>query len=270
MGYQSSLLWGIGAVSTLLLSTQILKGVSWACSSAMPPDLADASIAQLNSSSVADSASLSVEPVLLLSLTTPLSALSESELEQFSADFQTGIDSWLGLAGLNKKSSPPPLSSELQAYRQNWTAMNPGVAPFLGFWSDGEGYPYSVAIFPTTIENQVCVVEFRPEWSLMLWDEAEGDYTGKDVISEQVLSFSIAILQNGQLRSSQLQMAQLAISQAQDYLFGNTSEFMGVITKEDIIQTVAAVSPPLLATDIPADVQSPIAEAMLAHGCIVE
>ncbi|MBD2459595.1 hypothetical protein H6G89_00935 [Oscillatoria sp. FACHB-1407] len=210
------------------------------------------------------------DPSPLPIVTEPvLPRLSESEIETLQTQLTVGIDTWFGLAGLDKTPAPPPFSEALQAYREQWGAINPDIATFVGFWQNDEAYPYSVTIFPSNTPGQVCVLEFKPEWSLQILNEATGEY-GKDMISEQILSVSIATVQDGHLRSSQVRSVGSATALAR-YGVGEAYPvlFMSIMDDQGTTRTVAAISPPALPAELPESLVPQVSQALSDYGCTV-
>lgn len=200
----------------------------------------------------------------------PLPQLTQAEIETLQANLTQGIATWFGLAGLSKMPAPPPLSDALQNYREVWSAVDADAAAFLGSWHDGEGYPYSVNVFPSRTPGQVCVLEFKPEWSLDIFNEVTGEY-GKDVISEQILTFSIATVQDGQLRSSQVRSVASATAVAR---FGGVEVypvlFMSLMDAQSTPRVVALASPPTLPADLPAATMPSVSQTLVDYGCMTD
>lgn len=201
---------------------------------------------------------------------TSLPLLSNAEVESLQTNLTQAIDTWFGLAGLDKVPQPPPLTNELQNYRDAWTSLHPDVAPFLGQWNNDEAYPYFVSIFPSQTAGEVCVLEFKPEWSLDIFNEVTGEY-GKDVISEQILRFSVATVQDGQLRSSQVRSIDSAIKTA-NYAGGEAYSvlFMSVMDAQNVSRVVALSSPPALPSELPPSLVAPVSQTLNNYGCITD
>ncbi|MDX2215318.1 MAG: hypothetical protein SFY66_18795 [Oculatellaceae cyanobacterium bins.114] len=209
------------------------------------------------------------EPSLPISTASLLPPLSEAEVETLQTQLTLGIDTWFGLAGLDKVPAPPPFSEALQDYRAVWAAVNPDVSTFVGSWHNDEAYPYSLTIFPANTPDQVCVLEFKPEWSLQILNEVTGEY-GTDVISEQILSVSIATVQGGQLRSNQIRSVGSATALAR-YAVGSEPYpvlFMSVIDNQGTIRTVAATSPPTVPAELPESLIPQVTQALSDYGCM--
>jgi hypothetical protein len=200
----------------------------------------------------------------------PLPPLSAAEVGALQTELTHGIDTWFGLAGLNKVSNPPPLMTELQEYRSEWSRVDPRAATFLGSWHDSEGYAYSINIFPSRTLGEVCVLEFRPEWSLDIFNEITGEY-GKDMISEQILTFSVATVDDEQLRSSQVRSVGSAIA-LENYAGGESYPvlFMSVMDDQDIRRVVALASPPTLPSEFPEVLIEPVLQTLDTYGCITD
>jgi hypothetical protein len=196
--------------------------------------------------------------------------LSKAEIKALQTELTQGINTWFGLAGLAKMPPPPPLSKAIQDYRKVWSRVNVDLSTFAGSWESGDDYPYSVTIFPSKTPGRVCVLEFRPENSLQIFNEVTGQY-GKDVISEQILSFSIATLQNGSLRSSQIRSVGSATAVVR-YAVGKPYpvSFMSLMDKQGTPRVVALVAPPTLPTTLPEGWVAPISQALATHGCTTD
>ncbi|MEM1281514.1 MAG: hypothetical protein AAGG53_16175 [Cyanobacteria bacterium P01_H01_bin.152] len=195
----------------------------------------------------------------------PLPRLSEAEIETLQTDLAYGIESWFGWAGLLKIPAPPPLTDAVRNYRETWSVNDLDISNFLGLWRNNQDYPYYVSIFPTQTTGQVCVLEFKPEWSLLTFNEALGEYN-KDVISEQVFAFSMATVENGHLRSHRVRSVGSAVAAARfnDY----PVLLMGLEDNQDITRVVALESPPTLPPDLPEDLVAPVAQTLRYNGCI--
>ncbi|MEB3233708.1 MAG: hypothetical protein VKJ64_22055 [Leptolyngbyaceae bacterium] len=206
-------------------------------------------------------------PILNLN---PLPLLSDAEIEALQTHLTQGIDTWFGLAGINKVPPPPPLTDELRNYQETWRTVNPDIVPFLGQWHNDEAYSYSLTIFPSQTEGEVCVLEFKPEWSLDIFNEVTGEY-GKDIISEQILRFSLATVQDRQLRSSQIRSLDSAMSTA-NYAVGEsyTVLFMSLIDAQNVNRVVALSSPPTLPSELPLPLISPVSQTLNDYGCITD
>lgn len=200
----------------------------------------------------------------------PLPRLTSSEIKRLQADLTQGIDTWFGLAGLAKAVAPPPLSQALQNYRKAWGRNHAQLVTFLGTWRDSADYPYSVSIFPRKTPGQVCVLEFKPEWSLDIINETTGQ-TSKDVISQQILSLSIAKVQGGHLWSSQVRSVGAATAVARfSGVKAYSVLFMGLKDDKGYSHTVALASPPALPPELPQELVAPLSQALLDYGCRTE
>jgi hypothetical protein len=229
----------------------------------LAPDLAP-------STAIAVTPTQTPEPTSSPMRAVALPRLSEVEIRALQTELTQGIDTWFGLAGLSKMVAPPPLSQTLQDYRKAWSAVDADVAPFLGLWRNSEDYPYSLGIFPSRTSGQVCVLEFKPEWSLYIFNEATGEY-GKDVMSEQILSFSIATVQDGHLLSSQIRsvasattIARFTVGEAYPVLL------MGLMDDKATSRVVALSSPPTLPADLPEPLVAPVSQTLSDYGCIMD
>ena len=211
--------------------------------------------------------SVEEESPLPIGSAVPLPRLTEAEIEAILSEVPQSIDAWFDLAGLSKMPAPPPLSETIRDYREAWSMVNVDAVTFLGSWHNGEDYPYSLSVFPSRTPGQVCVLEFQPEWSLDIFNEATGEYA-KDVISEQILSFSIATIQDGHLRSSHVRSVGSATVATRFESYSVL--FMGLIDDQGITRVVALSSPPTLPADLPENLVEPISQALLDHDCITD
>jgi hypothetical protein len=195
-----------------------------------------------------------------------LPALSDRDQAALITEARSQTDYWLGLAGVGKIRNPDPLPDDLEAYRQAWAAVNPAIAPFLGSWRDGEDFPYSVSIFPSPSPNKVCVLEFRPAWNYPLWSEMVGAYIGKEVLLEQILSFSVATVEAGQLRSETLQTATGALFRYEN----SDAQLMGLQDDAGTVHIVAASALPRLPDKFPDTMATQVMHALTTYGCTLE
>ena len=162
------------------------------------------------------------------------------------------IESWLGLAGMRKLPVPPKLDKPLKSFRNQWAKTNPTVTPFLGLWHDVEklddrgnfGNSYFLSIFPSQVQGQACVLQFRPQQTFM-----------GEVEVEQILSLSTAKVINGQLLSSRLRADKSTIVQ-KDFDNGYPAEFLPVLFGQNEIVIFASQSPPQLPHEFPQDLTS--------------
>ncbi|NJN75724.1 MAG: hypothetical protein HC796_05295 [Synechococcaceae cyanobacterium RL_1_2] len=190
-----------------------------------------------------------LEPLL-----PPLTLEEEQTLQE---GLRVGQESWFSLAGLNKLPMPAPLTPELINYRDDWNKINSAIAPFLGIWldeSNGADPAYHLSIFPGKDGGHVCIFEFKPEWSLNLVDE-QGNEVAKDVISEQILSFSVGQVTADQLQSSQLRTSTKAIAPYSSIFDANqTIELMAIMNPQQAIRVTAAAAPPIIPNSLPPEI----------------
>jgi hypothetical protein len=216
---------------------------------------------------------LSAESELLIVLDPLLPELNLFDTSRLRSTLTTGVESWFGLAGLGKLSNPPPLSADLQSYRQGWMTTNPEIAPFLGLWQDDQDSQnrYYISLFPSQLPGKACVLEFKPEWSLRLVDET-GQPTGyKDVISPEILSFSVALVDGDQLRSSQVSMARGAMVLEQFILTEPYPvELMSVLDEEGTIRVLAAADLPRLPPELPDSLQQEVLQVLADQQCVID
>jgi hypothetical protein len=200
----------------------------------------------------------------------PLPRLSDAEIEALQAEVAQSIDIWFDLAGVYAMSPPPSLTDELEDYRKVWSAVNAGVATFLGSWVyiDSAGYFYSVRVFPSRTPGQVCVLEFIPKSSLYIFNEVTGEYV-EDILAEQLLTFSVATVQDGHLRSSQVRSvgsATVVTNYAVDY----PVVFMGLMDDQGTRRVVALASPPALPSELPEALVGSVSQTLYSYGCITD
>ena len=203
-------------------------------------------------------------PALTFSTAPPLPLLSAAEITQLQTDLTTGMNNWFGLAGLDKVASPPIFSDTHQQYQARWAQVDLDIASFLGFWHDGENFPYTLGIFPSATPGEVCILEFKPEWSLEIFNEVTGEY-GKDVITEQILSFSRATVQAGQLRSGEIRTVGSAIALSRY----NTNPILLIGLQDEVgmVRVVAAASPPTFPDRLPPDILAAAWQMLADQGC---
>lgn len=203
-------------------------------------------------------------PIILEPL---LPKLNNDDLDVLKNSLNDGIQSWFDLVRLNKLNQPPILSEELKLYRQKWTKINSESTPFLGLWHDDQSLEnrYYLGIFPSSSSKQLCILEFKPEWSLLISNEETGKQT-KDVISEEILSFSVAKVESGQIKSSRIRSTKNAIARKKSPL-SETIEFLAVMDKQDNIRMLAALSPPTLPPNLPQRLIPEVNQALSQQGC---
>lgn len=171
------------------------------------------------------------------------------------------IDTWFGLAGLNKLISPSELGEPLKSFRNQWTKTNPTVTPFLGMWHDdggAYGNSYFLSIFPSQEQGQACVLEFRLEQTM-----------AQEVVVEQILSLSTAKVINGQLLSSRLRADKSTIVQ-KDFENGYPVEILPVLDGQNRIHIFASQSPPKLPPEFPDKLTSQVKQELSNRGCTIE
>jgi len=171
------------------------------------------------------------------------------------------IESWLGLAGMGKLPVPPKLDKPLKSFRNQWAKTNPTVTPFLGLWHDDGGAfgnSYFLSIFPSQVQGQVCVLEFRLELTV-----------AAEVVDEQILSLSTAKVINGQLLSSRLRADKSTIVQ-KDFDNGYPVEFLPVLVGQNEIVIFASQSPPQLPPEFPQDLTSQVKQELSNRGCTMD
>jgi hypothetical protein len=211
------------------------------------------------------------EEIYLPVIITPLLAeLNQDNLSNLNTILNQGLQSWFDLAGLDKKNPPPRFSPELQSYRERWINVNPRITPFLGLWSDGEDPSYYLSIFPSATAGKMCILEFKPEWSLLILNEETGEYN-KDIITEQILSFSLGEEKSGQFQSSQISTSKKAII-TKEFSLSDTYpvELIAVLDDENNSHVLASTSPPILPPDFPDSVKEKVNQTLSNYGCTTE
>jgi len=173
-----------------------------------------------------------VDPALVL---PPLSA---EALQQREAELQIYIQSDLDLAGLGKISGVgQPISLELAQFRQDWAAVDSEIAPFLGTWvRDWNLMPHDfLTIFPSAVLGQVCLVRYR---------QTETETVPFEIITTP-LEFSVALVEDEQLRGPDMQTAQSLIrpTPASAYVPYDV-EFLGTVEASGELRHYAAQQPP--------------------------
>jgi len=127
-----------------------------------------------------------------------------------------------------------------------------------------------LSIFPSNIDGKMCILEFRAEWSLLILNEETGQYN-KDMISPQILSFSLGEEQSGQLQSSQISTS-LEVISTQDFSLSETYgvELIAVLDEQNNSYVLASTSPPILPPDLPDSVTEKVNQALSDYGCITD
>lgn len=206
---------------------------------------------------------------ILAIASTPVNAqlLTDAEIIELVVGSEQLENNWFGLAGLAKLEHPPELPDELVAYRESWRRKDPAIAPFLGFWHDSDysANRYYLSIFPSRLDDHVCVVEFKPEWSLGIL--AEG--FEPDVISEGIFSLSLAKagaaqLQGENIRADELAIAATTFGIVEDY----PVELFPLYDAQNRIRLVAAANVPQLPPDLPATFWDMTQEFLEENHCL--
>lgn len=211
------------------------------------------------------------EQINLPIIITPLlPKLNQDDLSNLKNILDKRAQSWFDLAGLNKISAPPKFSPELQSYREAWFNVNPRIATFLGLWYSDEDPRYYLSIFPAVERGKMCILEFRPEWSITL--TTVNEETGEhyiDMISEQILSFSVGEEKSGQVQSSQISTSQEVIITENFSSDGNYPvELIAVLDEENHSNVLASYSPPILPPDLPDSMKEKVNQTLSNYGCI--
>ncbi|MDJ0677679.1 MAG: hypothetical protein QNJ36_20225 [Calothrix sp. MO_167.B42] len=164
---------------------------------------------------------------------TTTNLLQKHEIAEFQALMGSEIQTTLGLAGLGKIAQPPKLPVTLKLYRAKWSKVDPEIAPFLGFWVNYwelfEPY-FAIAIFPSTIKGQVCLIEYQDNGH---------HYTpppGETLPPNPPPRFSTVTIVKGQALSSKLQTHKSLI------IHKGEIEFIGTIKGEQKLQVYASQS----------------------------
>ncbi len=201
----------------------------------------------------------------------PLPPLNNSDLLHIKSAAKQQIDQSLGLAGVGKLAPPPKLDKPLKSFRNQWAKTNPTVTPFLGLWHDVEklddrgyfGNSYFLSIFPSQVQGQACVLQFRPQQTFM-----------GEVEVEQILSLSTAKVINGQLLSSRLRADKSTIVQKDFYngypVEGYPVEILPVLDGQNEIYIFSSRSPPQLPPGFPEDLTSKVKQELSDRGCTMD
>ncbi|PSR15810.1 hypothetical protein C8255_21200, partial [filamentous cyanobacterium CCP3] len=183
---------------------------------------------------VPDAPAAEVDPATLLP------PLSPAALQQRNAELSQLIDSELALAGLGKITRlGKPVSLELAQYRQEWAAVNPAVAPFLGTWvRDWNLMPYDfTTVMPSTVPGQVCLVRYR---------QMETETVPFEIFTTPP-KFSVGRVVDGQLVSRDVQTAEslIRLSPTSAYVPYDV-EFLGTVEADGELRLLATEQPPVL------------------------
>jgi hypothetical protein len=200
------------------------------------------------------------EPTLLVDSGEPLPPLTSSEISALTTEAETQTQTWFDLAGLDKMMRPPAFSEELQAFRSEWQASNPIIAPYLGRWHDGAsaGQLYTLTIFPAEAPDQVCILEYRPGWKVV-----------EDVILEPIFSLSKATVTEKDFLSSRLRSASTALRQ-ETFFTGETVAFFDVLDAGGQVHVFALETPPTLPVDLTPNMVEAVSQALPELGCKAE
>ncbi len=112
------------------------------------------------------------------------------------------------------------------------------------------------------------MLEFIPESSLYIYNEATGEYV-KDILAEQLLTVSVATVQDGHLRSSQVRSVGSA-TVVTNYAADHPVAFMGLIDDQGTSRVVALASLPALPSDLPEALVGPVSQTLNAYGCATD
>lgn len=208
----------------------------------VPVELADPSIDSGGTSvdpmpvdpAPADPVPAEPSPVDPASLLPPL---SPAEQAQHRADMDLWIQSDMDLIGLGKLGQVGwPLAAELEDFRQEWAAVDPAIAPFLGKWvRDWNMMPHVyLTVLPSRVPGQVCLVRYRQQ---------ETETVPFEVITTP-LTVSVALVIDGQLRSADVQSAEdwIQITPASAYV-AYPIEFLATV-EGDRLELYASQQPP--------------------------
>ena len=200
------------------------------------------------------------------SVTKGLSLLRDAELIALVVRGEQTLSDWLGLAGLNKLEHPPERPEELITYRNNWRQKDPAIAPFLGFWHDADysDNRYYLSIFPSAIDDHVCVVEFKPKFSVNFG----GEEFEPDVISGGIFSVSLAKATAAQLSGQKIKADELAInSKTLNFPEEYQAEFLPFYDSQGYVRVVAAANVPQLPPDLPTEFLETAQEFLTENRC---
>jgi hypothetical protein len=180
-----------------------------------------------------------VEP-LAVDPTQLRSPLSPEALQQRESELQGWIQSELDWAGLGKITNVgKPINPDLEAFRDHWAAVDPAIAPFLGTWiKDWDLMPHDyMTVLPSTVPGQVCLVRYR---------QMETEFVPIQIITTP-LEFSVALVEEGQLRAPAMQTARslIRLTPGTPYVPYDI-EFLGTVEASGNLRLYAAQQPPTL------------------------
>lgn len=178
------------------------------------------------------------------------SPLTTSQLTKFKKETQRQVSDVLNLAGLDKLAPLPPYSNGLKQFRSKWQRIDAETAPFLGLWvQEWQLFPpyYSLAIFPSNVKGQVCIVEVQ---DLQFRDYAP---PGEKIPPNPPPRFSIAKVSRGQGVGERVRFDRTLITRTRD-VRNVEVEFLGVVTPQNEVQLYGSKAMPQLDPRWPANV----------------
>jgi tetratricopeptide (TPR) repeat protein len=86
---------------------------------------------------------------------------TNGEIKKIQQQTRLHINNWPNaLDYYIKDNRNPQIKQQITQFQQTWQKVNPAVTPFLGLWG---GYEQWVAIYPSTAQNQVCLISGSEE-----------------------------------------------------------------------------------------------------------
>jgi hypothetical protein len=188
-----------------------------------------------------------------------LPPLSPSEQAQHRADMDLWIQSDMDLIGLGKLGQVGwPLAAEVEDFRQEWAAVDPAIAPFLGKWvRDWNMMPHAyLTVLPSRVPGQVCLVGYRQQ---------ETATVPFEVITTP-LAVSVALVIDGQLRSADVRSAEnlIQIAPASAYV-AYPIEFLATV-EGDRLELYASQQPPRVESSWEASLRQTLASYQCTDG----
>lgn len=175
--------------------------------------------------------------------------LTARELGKFQKLTQQQIQTTLDLAGLGKIVQPPIFDVKLRSHRAKWAKTNAAIAPFLGSWMNNwEMFlpSYRMAVFPSQVKGQVCVIEYQDNTSYIIDPESSRPPNPPP-------RFFTLKIRNQQAQTSQLRLHRSLIRNVNSGYGGNV-EFMGVAIGKKDVRLYASQGIPKLDSGLPKNI----------------
>jgi hypothetical protein len=203
--------------------------------------------------------------------TTAQPPLTDAELAQAEADLQEDIRVNLDLLGVGAVNIPTTPEG-MAEYRQAWAAVQPEIAPFLGTWTHlNDLQPDQLVVFPSAVENQICVVDFQTRYQYELPADAD-DFTRATTAPADEMSLftslrvSVVDVKDGQAQSSRLRFHEALVKPTTATWAPLSFEFLGVVEPTDRALLYAAYSAPEIDPFWPTEVAEQLAEYQCQTG----